>query len=452
MELTLSTISFINFTHLAFYWKSFLREETFKKNEVSNLTVTKGQPFMSDCSNRMCEEFLMALKKLKGLIWGRLITLVLIIAIPLFFALLVAGSSPALGWFDPPIITWEDFRYLNPAKTIPFLPEVWAKVFVYGFIPVFFSMPWVVFLVVDANRVAETFENMGRAMRKVSLGLNIFYSINALFMFVFFILPFGSPIIGVVASFGLIPWIIKKKTGRRLPFWLTFIPSLLLAAIPVVLAIGFCANYGVVWTNLWSFWSGSGTPGTMLSEYGFVHYIYGFGYSVAVGAILAGFVSFIYEGASQVDRTTTKPKGILYIAEFLIAMAVYLAYILIPMNLSYRDIIFYVISGVAIFVGLLEFLLRFFKKTKRRNRDNVPIGAYIMLPIFIAVDLIRTAGTIEVRNAALTAALALACVVYLVLFLLAYSFAGETYPSRWSRDRDRDDDDDDIDDDTDLDE
>ncbi len=391
----------------------------------------------------------MALKKLKGLIWGRLITLVLIIVIPLFFALMVAGSSPALGWFDPPIITWEDFRYLNPAQTIPFLPEVWAKVFVYGFIPVFFSMPWVVFLVVDANRVAETFENMGRAMRKVSLGLNIFYSVNALFIFVFFILPFGTPIISVVASFGLIPWIIKRKTGKKLPRWLTFIPSLLLAAIPIVLAIGFCANYGTVWNNIWNFWSGSGATGSILTEYGFVHYIYGFGYSVGIGAVLAGFVNFIYEGASQVDRTTSKPKGILYIVEFLIATAVFVTYILVPMTLPARDIIFYVISGVTIFFGLLEFLLRFFKKVKRTNRDNVPIGAYVMLPIFIAVDLVRTAGTIQVRNAALTAALALACIVYFVLFLLAYSFAGETYPSRWSRSRDvdRDEDDDgDVDD------
>ncbi|MHA1355672.1 MAG: hypothetical protein ACTSR1_10920, partial [Candidatus Heimdallarchaeota archaeon] len=120
----------------------------------------------------------MALKKLKGIIWGRVITLFLLIAIPLFYVLLVVGSLPTINWFNPAIITFEDFTRLGPESWgIPFMNDVWAKVFVYGFLPLFFSLPWVVFLFVDRNRVAETFENMGRAMRKVSLGLNLFYSV-----------------------------------------------------------------------------------------------------------------------------------------------------------------------------------------------------------------------------------------------------------------------------------
>ncbi|MHA1245117.1 MAG: hypothetical protein ACTSP7_11155 [Candidatus Heimdallarchaeota archaeon] len=135
----------------------------------------------------------MALKKLKGIIWGRVITLFLLIAIPLFYVLLVVGSLPTINWFNPAIITFEDFTRLGPESWgIPFMNDVWAKVFVYGFLPLFFSLPWVVFLFVDRNRVAETFENMGRAMRKVSLGLNLFYSVSALIVFVFFVLPFGS--------------------------------------------------------------------------------------------------------------------------------------------------------------------------------------------------------------------------------------------------------------------
>jgi len=32
----------------------------------------------------------------------------------------------------------------------------------------------------------------------------------------------------------------------------------------------------------------------------------------------------------------------------------------------------------------------------------------------------------------------LVCIVYLVLFLMAYSYAGEAYPSRWTKDDDDD--------------
>jgi len=387
----------------------------------------------------------MALKKLEGMIWGRFITLVLLIAIPLFYVLMIVGSLPQLGWFNPAIITYEDFTRLGPAHWgIPFLSDTWAKVFVYGFLPVFFSLPWVAFLFIDRNRVAETFENMGRALRKVSLGLGLFYSVSALIVFIFFILPFGSPIIGVFASFGIIPWAIKKKTGRNLPWWILLIPSLLLSAIPIVLAIGFCTNYGEIWNSLWTFWSGIGS-GTTIQELGFVHYMWGFGYSVAIGAVFAGFASFVYEGASYMDHFTKKPKGLLYIVEFVVAAGVFTLYMIFPISESVGEIMFYIISGLAILVGLTEFIMRFFRKRRRSDRDNVPVGALVMVPLFIAVDLVRLAGTTEIRNAAITAALGLVCIVYLVLFLMAYSFAGETYKSRWSKGYGDDEDDDDED-------
>ncbi|MBY8993038.1 MAG: hypothetical protein KGD59_00710 [Candidatus Heimdallarchaeota archaeon] len=390
----------------------------------------------------------MALKKLDGMIWGRFITLVLLIAIPLFYVLLIVGSLDQLLWFDPAIITYKHFTHLGPVSWgISFMSVTWAKVFAYGFLPVFFSLPWVVFLFIDRNRVAETFDNMGRAMRKVSLGLNLFYSISALIVFIFFVLPFGSPIIGVFASFGLIPWIIKKKTGRKLPLWLVLIPSLLLSAIPIVLAIGFCTNYADIWANLWSFWSGTGS-GSVLQQLGFAHYMWGFGYSVAIGAVFAGFANFVYEGASYMDHFTKKPKGFLYIVEFVVAAVVFTLYMIFPVSENVGEIMFYIISGLAIFVGLMEFVMRFFRKRRRSDRDNVPIGALVMLPLFIAVDLVRLAGDNVVRNAAITAALGLVCVVYMVLFLMAYSFAGETYKSRWSKGYGDDDDEDDDDEDT----
>ncbi|NHJ31916.1 MAG: hypothetical protein FK732_03550 [Asgard group archaeon] len=394
----------------------------------------------------------MALKKLKGMIWGRFITLVLLIAIPLFYVLLIVGSLPSLAWFDPPIITYEFFTRLGPAHwNISFMSDAWAKVFAYGFLPLFFSLPWVVFLLVDINRVAETFQNMGRAMRRVSLGLGIFYSACALIVFIFFILPFGSPIIVVFASFGLIPWVIKKKTGRNLPWWMLMIPSLLLAAIPVVLAVGFCTNYADIWANLWGFWSGIGPSGTtILQQLGFAHYMWGFGYSVAIGAVFAGFANFVYEGASYMDRFTKKPKGFLYIVEFVVAAVVFTLYMIFPVSENVGRIMFYIISGLTIFVGVMEFLMRFFRKRRRSDRDNVPFGAYVMVPLFVAVDLVRLAGVdtadgILIRNSAITAALGLVCVVYMVIFLMAYSFAGETYKSRWSKGYGEDDDDDDED-------
>ncbi len=396
----------------------------------------------------------MALKKLKGMIWGRFIVLVLLFAIPLYYVLLIVGSLPSIAWFDPPIITYEFFTRLGPETwNIPFMGDVWAKIFAYGFLPFFFSLPWVAFLLVDTNRVAETFQNMGRAMRKVSLGLGIFYSTCALIVFAFFVLPFGSPIIVVFASFGLIPWIIKKKTGRNLPWWLLMIPSLLLAAIPVVLAVGFCTNYADVWSNLWSFWSGIGPSGTtILEQLGFAHYMWGFGYSVAIGAVFAGFANFVYEGASYMDHFTKKPKGLLYIVEFVVAAVIFALYMIFPISENTGRIMFFVISGVTIFIGIMEFLMRFFRKRRRTDRDNVPFGAYVMVPLFVAVDLVRLAGVdtaegILYRNSAITAALGLVCIAYLVIFLMAYSFAGETYPSRWSKGYGEDDDDDDDDED-----
>ncbi len=388
----------------------------------------------------------MAIKKLQGLKVGRLLVLILLIGIPLAFILMVVGSE--LNWFGP-ILTWDMFLYIGTTD-IAFLPEGWAKFFVWFGAPVFFSIPWVTFLFIDKDRVGETFDNMGRALRKVSIGLNIFYSVNTIFIFIFFILPFGSPAIAVFAAFGLVPWLVKKKTGANIPWWLTMIPGLILAAIPIVLSVGYYANYAEIWTGIWGTWTGAGAGNgeTLLEQFGLIHYLYGFGYSVAIGAVVAGFFSFIYEGASQVDQHNQRPKGLLYIVEFAVGAGILALYLALPMNDS-RDIVFYVISGIAIGVGVLEFLLRWFKKVKRTDKNNVPIGAYVMLPLFIGVDLIRTGKVGAIRNHALTVALALVCVIYLILFIMAYSFAGEAYPSRWSKSGDDDDDDDSDDDDSD---
>ena len=385
----------------------------------------------------------MALKKLRGIKVGRLLTLILIFAIPIFFILMVLGSE--LGWFANPIISYTMFLTIGG---IPFLPVWLAKTITWVGVPIFFSLPWEIFLIMDANRVGETFDNMGRALRKVSIGLNIFYGVNALFIFVFFILPFGSPIIAVFAAFGLVPWLLRKKTGARMPWWIAIIPGIILGAIPVLLAIGFCANYGIVWSNIWSFWSGDVATGTtMIGKYGLIHILYGFGYSVAIGAVVAGFISFIFEGASQVDRHSERPKGILYIVEFLVAGGIFLIYMLIDIEATYRNTLFLVISITAVTIGVLEFIFRFFKKVKRSDKENVPISAYIMLPLFIAVDFIRAGNLEHIRNYALTIALALACVIYFILFILAYSYAGEAYPSRWTQDKDDNGDDESKDDD-----
>ncbi|NHJ40716.1 MAG: hypothetical protein FK731_11850 [Asgard group archaeon] len=382
----------------------------------------------------------MALKSLRGIKFGRLIVLLLLILIPLGFVFII-DILPFIS--DIEFLTWQQYY-----DKMPFLGITFCKILVYFCAPLFFSLPWVVFLYVDRNRIAETFDNMGRALRKVSIGLNIFYTVNAFFIMLCFILPFGSPLIGVFGALGYLPWLLKKKTKIPMPWFIAIIPGLILGIIPVFLAVGFYWNYVEIWGSLWGTWIGSAETGTLIQTEGIVHFLYGFGYSVAVGAVCAGFLAFIFEGATQVDRHTERPKGILYVMEFLVAIGVFIMYVLIPVDASYRSILFWVISGVALGLGILEFILRWFKKTKRSDSDNVPMGAYVVLPLFIGVEMIRNESIPAAwdvpffREYALTIALILACVVYLIIFFLAYSFAGETYPSRWSKDKDIDDEED----------
>ena len=121
--------------------------------------------------------------------------------------------------------------------------------------------------------------------------------------------------------------------------------------------------------------------------------MWGFGYAVAIGAVFAGFANFVYEGASYMDRFTKKPKGILYIVEFLVAAAVFTLYMVFPVSERTGEIMFYVISGVAIFVGIMEFLLRFFRKRRRTDRDNVPFGAYVMVPLVLVLTWVASSAT-----------------------------------------------------------
>ncbi|TFF84795.1 hypothetical protein EU523_01180 [Candidatus Heimdallarchaeota archaeon] len=363
----------------------------------------------------------MALKKLKGIKVGRLIVLVLLIAIPVFFFVLIDGFH---------FITWD--QYYN---VMPFLGEGFCKFLVWFLAPITFSLPWCAFLYLDRNRVAETFDNMGRALGKVSTGLNIFYSVNALFIFVFFILTLGSPAIAVLAAFGLVPWLIRSRGGRRVPFWITAIPGILLAIVPAFISVGFYWNYGPVVDNIWLTWRGTGQPGPLLEQEGWVYVLYGFGYSVAIGAVIAGFISFVMEGASEVDPYTKRPKWLVYIIEFVTAIGLFLLYIMLDPNSPARRTTFLVISIIAVTLSVLEFVLRWRKNLKRSKSEKIPIAAYIIMPLFIAVDLVRTGKVEFFRSYSFTAALAIACIIYFIIFILAYSYAGEEYPSEWRASR-----------------
>ena len=118
---------------------------------------------------------------------NRLIVLLQIILIPIYFVLF------NWLWLDEIKEFFEQDNFI-----INLLPDwlIWFEI--YLAIPIFFSLPWVLFSLIRATKVADTYTLMGRALGKVRIDQKLFYGINASFTLIFIILPFTSPLITII--------------------------------------------------------------------------------------------------------------------------------------------------------------------------------------------------------------------------------------------------------------
>ncbi len=330
---------------------------------------------------------------MRGMMVNRLIVLLQIFIFPTFFYLW-AFLGPMKDMSLDSFIFWSDSNYFSSGSGDFIILKIIA--------PFIFALPFTLASIVKRDRIANSYELMWRAIGKVRIDTKLFYMVNAIFCLFFFILPFGSPIIAVFGAFFAVKLLLYAfGVKKNVPAILIVIPGLLLAAIPLMVAIAFYVDYSIVIGPIWEFW-------VVYSGY-----FYGIVLCLACAMAITNFFLFLREGASQVSYTKPAESRIGLVIKSLL-FGGFLLILIFAAEWNSAHLSMFIINGIAVGLSLIEVLIRWRKKMSKDSGG----GGMLMVPIFIAVNFV--AGY---WGGMITLVVALSACIFFILFLLAYRYA-----------------------------
>ena len=245
-----------------------------------------------------------------------------------------------------------------------------TKVLLLGVIlPALYAFPWVLGSYIYRNRLADSYELMGRALGRVRIDQRLFYGLNALYVLTFFLFPVLSPAFSALFMFFIVKILISKKTNRDPPQFLWIISGFFLALIPTVFAFAFYMEYFDLIDSLMGIWSSN------------VDMMYGIGLCLADAVALGNFYLLIQEGASQVDRRKIPYRQVLIIK--------YILFGIFPLVYFYspNDPMYYVNILAACLSGF-EAIVRLFKKMGKGDSK----AGFLMLPLFTLINFFQNSS------------------------------------------------------------
>jgi hypothetical protein len=177
-------------------------------------------------------------KTVKGIIVTRLIVLLAIILVPLSIFLIFSLVDFQLWYSIDPVLNFWIIKIICP---------------------IVFSVSWLFFLILFANRFANTMDSFDDKISVVPSRLKFFYGINAVYILFIFVFPIITPFISIL-SFASFAW---RLTTFRKESWeddtqtslLTKIVMVIAALVPIFCTISILPEFLelplFLWSNIW---------------------------------------------------------------------------------------------------------------------------------------------------------------------------------------------------------
>ncbi|MHA2503237.1 MAG: hypothetical protein ACXAE3_10230, partial [Candidatus Kariarchaeaceae archaeon] len=267
----------------------------------------------------------MSTSKTSGMMINRLLVLIQLILIPIYFFFF------SIRWRDNLVSFFTSLTESGFFSTI--LPD-WLVQFEINFgIPVFFSLPWVVFSLMRATRIADSYDLMGRALGRVRVDQKLFYGLNAAFTLIFLIFPFFSPIITIFGIFWATRLVMRKLVIGRIFKLAWIIPALIISLIPGLIAFAFYSNYVELFSIIFATWSNA------------IPVLFGIGLSMAIAIAIGNFLLFLFEGRHRYGTGENIPY------DFVLVFKLFLFAILTTIFLSSQ-----VELGIPPFINVIRYI------------------------------------------------------------------------------------------------
>ena len=171
-------------------------------------------------------------KQVKGVILSRLIVLISIILVPIIIFVIFNVVEFKLWYSDDPALNFWILRVLCPLV---------------------FSVSWLFFMILFANRFSGAIESMDKTVGVVPLRLRFFFGLNALFILFIFVFPIITPIISIL-SFASMAWRLttrKESWDEAETSFSTKFLMILFSILPIFCTICILPQYILLSIFLW---------------------------------------------------------------------------------------------------------------------------------------------------------------------------------------------------------
>lgn len=335
-------------------------------------------------------------KTVKGLIFSRLIVLLSIILVPVSIFLIYSLVDFRLWYSNDEILNFWIIKIL---------------------IPLVYSASWLFFLILFANRFADTMDAFDEKISVVPSRLKFFYGINAVYILFIFIFPLVTPVVSVLV-FASFAW---RLTTFRKESWeedsktstLTKIMMGLFSIIPLFCTVSIIHQYLelslYLWNNIW-------IP--------ILPYLFIFSYSLftalAIGSLILLFLNSGISEYEQIYVESQKKKTFWQVRILVFILFIFFLYLDVSRFLGLNDydiidLFYWAGFIIIIFTSLVNYARG---KSKYNNFKGHLIG-YFLAVIFIGSNVVFS--TSEISELLRVWSLLISAVLY--IFILFYTFA-----------------------------
>lgn len=297
-------------------------------------------------------------KEIKGIIVSRLIVFITIIILPITIFIIFNLVDFKL-WFST-----------DPNLTI----------FIVKFLcPLVFSISWLFFLILFANRVSQTLDSMDKTVRVIPLRLKFFFGINAIFILFIFIFPLITPLISAL-SFASMAWRLttfrkELREDDKISFS-TRLLMILFSLLPIFCAICIIPEYLLLTIFLWrDVW-------IPLLDYIFIISLC-LCTALAIGSL---FVLILNSGISEIEEIFINPDErpslfAIYILEILL----FIFFLILAIGKFPLIDLFY---NIGFFIVIFVFIVNFFSGKKEDSNFRGHFLGYILAAVFMGSNLL----------------------------------------------------------------
>jgi len=328
-------------------------------------------------------------KTVKGIIFSRLIVLLAAILVPTSIFLIFTFVDFNLWYSNDPNLNFWIVKVLSP---------------------IVFSSSWLFFIILFANRFANTLDSFDDKVSVVPSRLKFFYGVNAIYILFIFVFPLITPVIAIL-SFASFAW---RLTTFRKESWkddsktsfLTKFAMVLASLIPIFCTVSIIPEYLelplFLWNSVWIF---------------LIDFLYKVSYSLftalSIGSLIILFSNSGISEYEQIFADTNQKKKFTHIK--ILEVFLFGFFLFLDINDYPIKHLFYTAGLIIVIFTYFVNLIR--GKSKYGSFKSYFVG-YLIAAIFIGSNVILSSTEISIFLRIWS--LLISAILY--IFVLFYTF------------------------------